>query len=421
MNRDTLKQIMIDQKDIYLNNPLIARQYFLEDNANYCFVGIRRTGKSYMMYQQIKNLEANGIPLSQIVYVNFEDERLLEMTSDDLNTILEIGLELSGTDNKPYLFLDEIQNITGWEKFVRRIADMKYRVNITGSNSKMLSSEIASTLGGRFIIMNVYPYSFSEYLIANGKSKNYLSAISTRDKADVLSLFNEYITYGAFPELVEIKNKRAFLSSIYQTVYLGDIITRNKITNTFAIKIILKKIAESITKPLSFNRLTNIVKSTGTSLGKQTVINYVNYMTDSYLLFTLQNYAAKLVKKETFPKYYFMDTGLLGLMLLDCKSAQLENLVAIELIRRYGVENVYFFESNIEIDFYVPSESLAIQVCMQVLEDIDTRERETRAFTKLSNFIPGAKCMIITNSEESMLYCNGLQIPVIPIWKWLLK
>ena len=374
-----------------------------------------------MMYQQIKNLEANGVPLSQIVYVNFEDERLLEMTSDDLNTILEIGLEISGIDNRPYFFLDEIQNITGWEKFVRRIADMKYRINITGSNSKMLSSEIASTLGGRFMILHVYSYSFSEYLTANGKDKDYLSVVSTRDKADVLSLFNEYITYGAFPELVEITNKRAFLSSIYQTVYLGDIITRNNITNTFAIKIILKKIAESITKPLSFNRLTNIVKSTGTSLGKQTVINYVNYMTDSYLLFTLQNYAAKLVKKETFPKYYFMDTGLLGLMLLDCKSAQLENLVAIELVRRYGVENVYFFENNVEIDFYVPSENLAIQVCMQVLEDIDTKERETRAFAKLSNFIPDTKCMIITNSEESVLYCNGLQIQVIPILKWLLK
>ena len=106
MNRDTLKQIMIDQKDIYLSNPLITRQYSLEDNVNYCFVGIRRTGKSYMMYQQIKNLQASGIPLSQIVYVNFEDERLLEMTSDDLNTILEIGLEISGIDNKPYFFLD---------------------------------------------------------------------------------------------------------------------------------------------------------------------------------------------------------------------------------------------------------------------------------------------------------------------------
>ena len=420
MNRDTLKQILIDQKDIYLNNPLISRHYPLEENVNYCFVGIRRTGKSYMMYQQIKNLLDSNVPLSQIVYVNFEDGRLLEMTSEDLNTILEIGLELSGTENRPYLFLDEIQNIDGWEKFVRRIADMKYRVSITGSNSKMLSSEIASTLGGRFVIMNVYPYSFAEYLTANGKEKNYLDTISTSDKADVLAQYNEYVTFGAFPELVGIKNKRIYLSSIYQTVYLGDIITRNKITNDFSIKLILKKIAESITKPLSFSRLANIVKSTGTSIGKQTVINYVGYMIDSYLIFSLTNYAAKLVEKETSPKYYFIDTGLVGLMLLDCKSAQLENLVAIELIRRYGHENVFYFENNVEIDFYIPNEKLAIQVCLQVLDDIDTRERETRAFAKLNNFIPDAKCLIITNSEEASLEYDGISISVIPAWKWLL-
>lgn len=420
MNRDTLKQIMIDQKKTYLNNTIITRQYLLEENVNYCFAGIRRTGKSYLMYQQIKQLESKGVPLSQIVYVNFEDERLLEIKVTDLNTILEIGLEMSGSANKPYLFLDEIQNINGWEKFVRRIADMKYRINITGSNSKMLSSEIASTLGGRFIIMNVYPYSFTEYLTANHREKNYLDVISTQDRADVLSLYNEYVTFGAFPELVDIKNKRAFLSSIYQTIYLGDIITRNKISNDFAIKLILKKIAESVTKPLSFSRLTNILKSTGMAIGKQTVINYVGYMTDSYLLFTLQNYAAKLVDKETSPKYYFMDTGLLGLMLLDSKSAQLENLVAIELIRRYGVENVFFFENNVEIDFYIPSESLAIQVSLQVLDDIDTKERETRAFAKLNNFIPDSKCILITNSEETNLEYDGIDIEVIPIWKWLL-
>ena len=353
--------------------------------------------------------------------MNFEDERLLEMTSDDLNTILEIGLELSGAGNKPYLFLDEIQNIDGWEKFVRRIADMKYKVNITGSNSKMLSSEIASTLGGRFVIMNVYPYSFAEYLVANGKKKNYLDTISTSDKAEVLSLYNEYVTFGAFPELVDIKNKRTFLSSIYQTVYLGDIITRNKITNDFAVKLLLKKIAESITKPLSFTRLANIAKSAGTSLGKQTVINYVGYMNDSYLIFPLTNYAAKLVEKETSPKYYFMDTGLVGLMLLDCKSTQLENLVAIELIRRYGRENVFYFENNVEIDFYVPDEKLAIQVSLQVLDDMDTRERETRAFVKLHNFIPDAKCLIITNSEEASLECDGIPISVLSAWKWLLE
>ncbi len=397
MNRDILKQIMIDQKEIYLNNPLLHRLYPLEEGINYCFVGIRRTGKSYMMYQQIKQLEIDGVPLSQIVYVNFEDERLLEMTADDLNMILEIGLEISGVDHKPYLFFDEIQNIDGWEKFVRRVADMKYRVNITGSNSKMLSREIASTLGGRFIIMNIYPYSFPEYLLAHGKNKDYLGTLSTKDKADVIALYNEYVTYGAFPELVEIRNKRAFLSSIYQ-----------------------KKIAESVTKPLSYNRLTNILKSSGTSLGKQTVINYVGYMTDSYLLFVLHNYAAKLVEKETSPKYYFMDTGLLGLMLLDCKSAQLENLVAIELIRRYGVENVYFFENKVEIDFYVPSENLAIQVSMQVLDDIDTKERETRAFAKLNAYIPDTKCILITNSEEATLDYDGIQIEVVSVWKWLL-
>lgn len=416
MNRDVLKQIIIDQKEMYLNNLLISRDYDLEENVNYCFVGIRRTGKSYMMYQQIHNLMNDGISSSQIIYVNFEDERLLEIGVDDLNTILEIGIEFSGSKGKPYLFLDEIQNVDGWEKFVRRVADMKYRINITGSNSKMLSKEIASTLGGRFMIVNVFPYSFKEYLSANHIENIMVDQIGTKKRADIVSQYEQYMTYGAFPELVDIKNKRPFLNNIYQTVYLQDIITRNKITNDFAVRLILKKIAESVTKALSFNRLTNIVKSAGISIGKQTVINYVGHMLDSYLIFSLQNYASK----KTSPKYYFMDTGLLGLMLLDCKTAQLENLVAVELIRRYGFENVYFFENNIEVDFYIPSENLAIQVSMQVLDDVDTLERETRAFVKLNQFIPDTKCLLVTNSEETKLNCDGIKIDVVPIWKWLL-
>ena len=419
MNRDVLKQIIIDQKEMYLGNPLISRDYDLEENVNYCFVGIRRTGKSYMMYQQIHNLMNDGISSSQIVYVNFEDERLLEIGVDDLNTILELGIEFSGSKGKPYLFLDEIQNVDGWEKFVRRVADMKYRINITGSNSKMLSKEIASTLGGRFMIVNVFPYSFKEYLSANHIENIMVDQIGTKKRADIVSQYEQYVTYGAFPELVDIKNKRVFLNNIYQTVYLRDIITRNKITNDFAVRLILKKIAESVTKALSFNRLTNIVKSAGISIGKQTVINYVGHMLDSYLIFSLQNYAAKLVEKETSPKYYFMDTGLLGLMLLDCKTAQLENLVAVELIRRYGFDNVYFFENNIEVDFYVPSENLAIQVSMQVLGDVDTLKRETRAFVKLNDFIPNTKCLLITNSEETTLKCDDIEIDMIPAWKWL--
>ena len=221
MNRDTLKQITIDQKESYLNNPLIPRKYFLEENVNYCFVGIRRTGKSYMMYQKIQSLIERGFPSPQIVYVNFEGR------ASPGNNLRRSEYNF-GNRNRTFrhsqsalLVFDEIQNIDGWEKFVRRMADMKYRIDITGSNSKMLSNEIASTLGGRFVILNVYPYSFSEYLVANHKDKNYLNVISTKDRAEVLSLYHEYITYGAFPELVDIRNKRSFLNSIYQTVYLG--------------------------------------------------------------------------------------------------------------------------------------------------------------------------------------------------------
>ena len=421
MNRDLLREILIDQKESYLSNPFIMRECELEKNINYCFVGIRRTGKSYMMYQQIKTLMNAGVPLTEILYVNFEDERLLEITAEELNIILEIALEMAGEGKKPHIFLDEIQNVSGWEKFVRRLADMKYRVNITGSNSKMLSHEIASTLGGRFMIMQIFPYSFNEYLSALGKQKNYLQSLSTADKADINKTFEQYVSFGAFPELVEVKNKRNYLSSIYQTIYIGDILARNNITNDFAVRLILKKIAEAVMNPLSFSRLANILNSAGASIGKQTVINYVGYMKEAYLLFSLQNYAAKLVAKETSPKYYFMDTGLLALLLLDCKTAQLENLVAIELVRRYGTENVFYFESNVALDFYVPDENLAIQVSFQLLDDMSTKEQELNAFEKLGKFIPGAKCLVITNSEETQIDYNGRAVEVVPAWKWLLK
>ena len=421
MKREYLKQVIIDQKETYLDNPIIRRDFELEENINYCFVGIRRTGKSYMLYQQIQNLLTSGKRLNDILYVNFEDERLLEVTSEDLNVILEIGLELAGEGEKPFIFLDEIQRVDRWENFVRRLADMKYRVSITGSNSKMLSREIASTLGGRFMPVQIFPYSFPEYLHALGKEKDFLQVISTADKANLFQIYEQYVKYGAFPELVDIKNKRNYLSGIYQTIYIGDVLARNNVTNDFAIRLILKKIAESVMKPISFSRLANILNSAGAGIGKQTVINYVGYMKEAYLLFSIQNYAAKLVEKETAPKYYFMDTGLLGLLVMNSETAQLENLVAIELCRRYGTDNVYFFESNIEVDFYLPEQNLAIQVSYSILDEVTTRERELNALEKLRNYFPDANCLLITNSEETEIEYHGIRIDVIPAWKWLLK
>lgn len=421
ITRDSLKNIIIEQKEVFLSRPFIKRNYKFEKNVNYCFVGIRRAGKSYLILQQIHNLLKNGIEYKQIVYVNFEDERLIEFKTEDLNLILEIALELSGQKKEPYIFLDEIQNISNWEKFVRRLADMKYHISITGSNSKMLSHEIATTLGGRFMIQNVFPYSFNEYLLAREISNiSDISELTTRKRAQIIQEYSSFLKYGAFPELVEISAKRDFLNSVYQSIYLGDIITRNKITNDFAIRLILKKIAESVMTPLSFTRLTNILKSTGEAIGKSTVIKYVGFIKDSFMLFTIQNYAAKLLDKETSPKYYFIDTGILGLFLLNGETSQLENLIAVELKRRFGVENIFYYSKNEEIDFYVPEENLAIQVCFDLYFDDNTFKRETNALVKFAKYKTETKCLIITNSTEETLEIDGIKIDVLPAWKWIL-
>lgn len=419
MDKQKLHQIIIDQKETYLNQEYVKRDYDLDTNINYCFVGIRRCGKSYLMYQLIHSIIDSGVSSNSIVYVNFQDERLLEFKSSDFDTLLQIALELSDCQ-KPYLFFDEIQLIDDWDKFVRRMADSKYHISVTGSNSKMLSSEIASTLGGRFMIKNVYPYSFNEYLKANNIS-TLNAGISTISKAELSQNFNSYLAFGAFPELVNITNKKDYLNSIYQTIYLGDIITRNKIDNTFALRLIIKKISESIMKPISYSRLFNIIKSTGAEIGKQTVINYINYSLDALLIFQIQNYASKLIDKETFPKYYFMDSGLLNIYSnQDVSCAQLENVVAIELIRRYGKDNVYYFEKDIEVDFYIPDNNLAIQVSYSI-EDNETFNRECKSLLKLKSHFKDCKCLLLTMSQEKQIEIDNVSIDIQPVYKWLMN
>ena len=419
MNRDTLKQIMVDQKDIYLNNPLIARHYPLEENINYCFVGIRRCGKSYMMYQQIQTLLEKKIPLSQIVYVNFEDERLLEMTADDLNTILEIGLELAGTGNKPYLFLDEIQNIDGWEKFVRRIADIKYRISITGSNSKMLSSEIATTLGGRYMVQEVFPYSFTEYLRAHDIDLTQKN-LEFKHRKQIVRLADEYFRKGGLPETALMTNHRQWLSSLFSKIFFGALVARHRIRNDFALKVLIRKLAESVKQPLSYSRMASIVSSTGKKMSTDAAIDYIRYMDESWLLLPFENYVGKLQDKEMNRKYYFIDNGLLSLFLLDPVTSLLENIVAVNLRRRYGDECFFFNNSKAEVDFYIPEISAGIQVSYSIT-DRDTRKRETDALLALSDYQNVQHLQIVTKDEEETFEENGKIISVIPLWKWLME
>ena len=307
IRREILKEVLLDNRNEVVKHQVIPRSFQFEEFGNYVFVGIRRAGKSFLLYQRIQELLHNGHTWNEMLYVNFEDERLIGRTASDLNLILEVHAEMS-TD-RPMLFLDEIQNIDGWDKFVRRLADNKYRAYVTGSNAKMLSQDVATTLGGRYITVHVYPYDFKEFLYANGVEVTENSLFATESRAEIKRIFNDYFRSGGFPEGASLAAKRDYLTSVYQKIYLGDIAARHSIENTFALRILFRKLAESIKQPVSFTRITNIVASTGVKISKNTVINYMEYAKDACLLIPIQNIADKLVERETNPKYYFADNA----------------------------------------------------------------------------------------------------------------
>jgi len=419
MKKEILKQVIADNQVEIADYKIISRCFTFEEFGNYVFVGIRRAGKSFLLYQRIQQLLAQGVKWDEMLYVNFEDERLSGMNVEDLNLLLEVHLEMYG--KKPTLFLDEIQNIAGWEKFARRLADTKHRVYITGSNAKMLSSDIQTTLGGRYITVDVYPYDFKEFLTANNTDFSQNVILSTKGKAEVLRQFNSYFYFGGFPEGATLLSKRDYLTSVYQKIFLGDIATRYSVENIFALRILFKKLAESVKQPVSFTRLVNIVSSTGAKIGTNTIINYISYAKDAWLITPIQNIVSKIADKESNPKYYFTDNGILNLFLLDGNTALLENLVAAALLRKYGRNDaVYFYNKGVEVDFYVPEEQLAIQVCYS-MDDVETQKRETTAMLQLAKQIEVKKMLIITKDEESEILENGTNIKVIPVWKWLLE
>jgi predicted AAA+ superfamily ATPase len=420
MDKNILKTVITDNQTEVPKYKVIPRDFTFEEFGNYVFVGIRRAGKSFLLYQRMQQLLAQGMNWDEILYINFEDERLVGMSLDDLNLLLEVHLEMYG--KKPVLFLDEIQNITGWEKFARRMADTKHRVYITGSNANMLSRDIQTTLGGRYIPVNVYPYNFKEFLTANEISIRKESLLSTEGKADILRKFNDYFYFGGFPESAGFTAKRDYLTSVYQKIYLGDIATRHSVDNTFALRIMFKKLAESVKQPISFSRTANIVSSTGAKVGKTTIINYIEYAKDAWLISPVQNIAGKLIDKETNPKYYFTDNGILNLFLLDGNTSLLENVVAINLLRKYGREDaVFFYNKGIEVDFYIPDEATAIQVCYNLDNSDGTFDREVDALVKLSGVLACERLLIITRDSEQTVETDNKTIEVIPVWKWLLS
>ena len=422
MNKQILKQILRDNQQEVERYVVEPRDLKLDDFPCRVLVGVRRAGKSYMLYHVIQQLLAQGHKWDEMLYLSFEDERLENFDTDDFNRLLECHQEMYG--KRPMLFLDEIQNIDCWHKFARRMADSQYTIFITGSNAKMLSGEINTTLGGRFLIAEVYPYSFKEFLAVHQVPTAELDILSTEGRAKIIRCFDDYLHDGGLPAAALLPAKRNYLSSVYQKIYMGDIIARNKITNVSGIRVLVRKMAESVCRPISYNRINNLLSSVGGKLSLATTIKYVEYCEDAWLLLRLRNYSSALADKESNCKYYFIDTGILGLFLIDKDAMQLENLVALQLFRIYGHdpenERVFFYNDSFEVDFYVPEAELAIQVSYS-LHDEDTRKRETEALQKLPRRLTCNRRIILTYDEEETITDQHGTIEVIPVWKWLLK
>lgn len=414
MNKELFRAIISENQEFIGSIPLVERPLHLEESGNYVFVGVRQAGKSYLLYQRVKELLGCGINLHDIVYVNFDDERLLGMTTDDFDLILQAYYSMYG--GQPIFFFDEIQNVDGWANFARRLANQKHRVYVTGSNAKMLSRDIETVLGGRYLSVYVFTYSFEEYLKAIGISVSGGSQYG-RKANELQRHFRTYFEWGGFPELVNFREKRVWLNSLYNRIFFNDLVVRHKVKNEDSLRMCIRRLAESVMQPCSLNRLSNLVKSTGMPCSPSTVMEYVRYLQESCLLISLDNYASKFVDKETVKKHYFIDNGLLHLFINNPDTALLENLCAINLYKRYG-KGVYYFNRNIEVDFYVPDEKLAIQASFRMSEEA-TLEREIKALVALHGLYETQRNLIITYEDEGTMERDGIKIEIIPVWKWL--
>lgn len=415
MDIELFRTIISENQEYIGDISLVERPLALEEHGNYVFVGVRQAGKSYLLYQTMQQLIETGTRLEDIVYVNFDDERLKEMTAMDFDLIIQAYHSMS--EGQPVFFFDEIQNVDGWANFARRLANRKYQVYVTGSNAKMLSRDIETVLGGRYLDIKVFPYNFEEYLRANGiaLSKGWQYG---RKANELQRHFRTYFEWGGFPELVNFREKRIWLNSLYNRIFFNDLIVRHKIKNEDALRLCVRRLAESVMQPCSLNRLCNLVKSTGVTCSPSTIMEYVRYLQESCLLISLDNYASKFVEKETVKKHYFVDNGLLHLFINNPDTLLLENLCAITLYKKYG-SNLYYFNKGVEVDFYIPEENLAIQACYR-MSDETTMEREMKALQALHSFKPLSKAMIITFEDEDVVEYNGLQIELKPVWKWVL-
>lgn len=401
---------------------------FLNTRQVLVITGARRSGKSFLMKQLASSLHKEGVEKKNILFINFEDPRWLKRDAATLFDIFETYRELMQPGEKPYIFLDEIQEVEGWERWVRTMHELdKATLIVSGSNAKLLGYELGTVLTGRHLDIDVYPLSFSEFL-------NFKGAGSVSDLKDVSAIrgyLREYLARGSFPALAFLRGEiKEWFLDYYDDVVEKDVIKRFKIRKTEELKTLLNFYMSNISKPSTFNSAAKFLK-----ISPDTAEKFTAYFEQSYLLFPLKRFSFGFKEQQKSPrKIYSVDTVLaeaIGFRMSDDFGRVAENIVYLEYMRRKitnpGYELFYWKAEQAgkdgkEVDFVVKDRNRILeiaQVCMGSLAE-DTKKRELRAVAKAAKKLNPEKIVVITDDYEGVEKYPYGNVAFIPLWKWLL-
>ena len=425
---EELKKIIVSQREeieeIFEKEKIIERKIdknylcrYLKYPNILAILGIRRSGKSILSHLLLKGKKYG--------YINFDDERLTELNSKNLESVLQSFYELYGTDLE-YIILDEIQNIPNWELFVNRLRRTK-KVIITGSNSKLLSSELSTHLTGRYMDFTLFPFNFWEFLIYNNYAFKEKDFYSTKKISEVKRFLQKYLLLGGFPEVYKFGGR--YLIKIYEDIVNKDIFGRYNIKYKKTFREITNYLISNFADEVTYSKLKNIFRIKDV----HTIKNYMDFLSSSYLLIVLERFSYKLKNQIIAPKkVYCIDTGIInkvGFKSIDKTGKLMENLVLIELlIRKYYRHNdleIYYWKDyqQREVEFVLKKRTKAeqlIQVCYS-LEDYNTKKREIKSLLKAGKELKCKNLLIISWDEETEIKENNLVIKIYPLWKWLLS
>ena len=393
--------------------------------------GVRRAGKSSLLMLTVNKLLASGVKREQILWVNFDDERLDRMPTEELDEVLQAYREMYPEIELKdvYMFFDEIQNIDGWDLFVLRVFKSYCRnVYVTGSNAKLLSSEISTALRGWTLDYEMLPLSFREFCRFKGiDAHSYMES----SKAKRYAAMEEYIHSGGFPKVVLSTDKLMklrLLQGYFNTMLFRDLAERHAIKNIEALRYFLKRVMQNLTKTTSINAIANDMRSNGVSVSKDDLYNWADWAVEAYLFVRYPKYSRSLVKEnQSLRKYYVIDTGMRQAVLMpqsEDKGKLLENIVALELFRRRGADRkMFYWQDGRECDFVVQREE-HVEELIQVtwdIEDEDTRKREIDGIKEAAKGTKCDKLTIVTRERKETIEEDGFRIEVVGIEEWLTR